>query len=281
MTTALPLPGALVPAEKRRIDPIQSVQRELLATSLLDLSTFYISSQSGLESRTKLNDAAYAFPFLVDFRPVRYLTPHERSYLDAIVMSFRFLQMSQPTLRPSKKFTPEFDTIATMIAELLSAMARTNMDPMKVGNMNLKDLSFVSQVEVQEDLFYLLFGDQGKADLRRMEPISKRYQLPTETRWREYHARLQTIHKQLSDEMRSYLRLPTFWPIDPLDSVGILESRILAMVAHIMINRRHMIPTLSWMRQLRPYEDLMMTELKVLLETYTRPSSSTTPRVST
>jgi hypothetical protein len=164
-----------------------------------ELSKFFIASRSGLEGRAKIPSAEYAYPFLVDYRPIRFLTDVQRAYLDTLVLSFSTLQLAYPERvnkdgkaetsllttnmkiegqwpsRGGKIISLQYDTIATILAEYLSFMASIEKFVGKAASMKLAPglISFEGKVDLQEDLASLMFGN---VDPVRPNLIHQRYQ---------------------------------------------------------------------------------------------------------
>jgi hypothetical protein len=94
-----------------------------------------------------------------------------------------------------------------------------------------------------------------------------RYSLDeTLKRWINYQDLLRKMHAEIA-EVGKYP-----WTVAIDDSVGILETRILAMLANMIIERRQVIPMDKWVRRIETYaqHNMVMKELLQLVETYSR-----------
>ena len=283
------------------------------STTPIALSSFFTAARSGLETRPKLPGSEKSFPFLVDYRPIRFLNADQRSYLDALIVGFSTLQLAYPEhnvdksteksslltplsmrtaqetgyspSRANKIISMEFDTIATVLAEYLSFVASVQLYTGNSRPFSLQDnlVSFTSKPDVtlQQDLATLYFNypmtkEQTNVISMRYRPLPRDAQYMTTDKqmmqWGKYRALLRELHNHLTEKWNTTLKLNISLSSD--DSVGILETRILALYAKVQTERGTMEPTGHWMRRFRPYSDIMMKELLRVLEMFAIHSSS-------
>jgi len=274
----MPPKGPVIIPSKKSLTTTPYVAEKSEAVSAKELSSFFISARSGLEERERLpKPYEDRYPFLIDNRPIRFLSKDQRRYLDAIVMSYQTLKFVLPDVA-TKTFMPEHDTVATMIAEYLSALG-TLLPSTKlaaVPKLAPEDLSFTTDIVLQPDLAYLLFGSAATKEAPRKDVIPLRY-LSLETGqadskqltlWEGYREQLEVFYDAVNDTVGAKTERPDFWLRVGDETVGVLETRIIALIESLIVNRYSMFPTEKWLKRFKPYESIMMNELKLLLQYY-------------
>ncbi len=254
---------------------------------LHNVRDYFQSSKNGIEDRQSVPNSP--FPFLPDYLPISAITRNagekqvipllskqQREYLDSIRFAVDTLRLASPSL-VTKKFDPQFDTTATMIAELLSALTRANRN-LADSALTEQKYTFMEGVAVQKDIAYLYRGaTDSKVTDASLDVIQPRYQMPSGKRgniWNKYRLALIPLYTQLSNAVSQFSGEKDFWPIDDgRDTVGILESRILAMLAYLLIQKGKVITNAdARLKELEDYQDIMMKELSLFLASYSKPT---------
>src|SRR5581483_11681187 len=125
-----------------------------------------------------------------------------------------------------------------------------------------------------EGLAYAVFGRVDGVDAPKDgKRIPTKYQTTLgsteeEKKLAAYKTDLTAVYNKIRGRMPEEIQAMYDLTGNPYVSVALLETRIVAMAAHLIINRNTLFRTNKYWEDLKKNEELMMRELKTLLQYY-------------